>query len=242
MERDGYLRSLKFREDFTPDVESFPYTIPAVRDIEQIQFDPAVTFFVGENASGKSTVLEATAAVAELNPEGGSRHLQFEERPALSVLPEQIRPVWNPGREEDSYFLRAESFFNVATRLENLPGQSMEPYGGRSPHEQSHGESFLNLVQNRFGSNGLYLMDEPEAALSPKGQLGLLARIDELVDRDSQFIIATHSPILMAYPDATIYLFSERGIETVEYEETEHYELYRNFLEKPERYFQHLFD
>ena len=239
---DGYIRTVAFRDPDEWDSGQFPFTLAPVRDIESLEFDPSVTFFVGENGSGKSTILEALAVVLELNPEGGSRHLTFEDRPGLSGLHEHIRPVRNPRCPKDAFFLRAESFFNVATELEKLGGPAMRPYGGISPHDQSHGESFLRLVANRFGPNGLYLLDEPEAALSPKGQLSFLKRLNDLVEGGAQFIIATHSPILMAYPEATIYQFSEAGLDPVEFEETEHFELYRNFLDSPERFFRHLFD
>ena len=242
MQRDGFIRKVRFRDSVEIDEDAFPFTVPAVREIADIEFAPDVTFFVGENGSGKSTVLEAVAAVAGLNPEGGSKHLHFETRSTLSVLHEYLRIVRNPCREETSYPGDTTSAEDVASKLEELSGNAFGAYGGTSPHEQSHGESFISLVTERFGPEGLYLMDEPEAALSPTGQLALLARIDDLVADDSQFIIATHSPILMAYPEATIYEFSEDGVETVAYEETEHFELYREFINHRERFFQHLFD
>jgi predicted ATPase len=147
---------------------------------------------------------------------------------------------------KDGFFLRAESFFNVATEIENLddePGLGaavIDSYGGRSLHEQSHGESFMALLMNRFGGKGLYLLDEPEAALSPQPQLAALARIHDLATDDSQFFIATHSPILMAYPVASIYQFDANGMSQVAYEETDHYQVMRSFLMNPERMLRNL--
>ena len=239
--RDGFLRTVRLRDDADPDWESYPFAIPAVRDLAEVEFDPGVSFLVGENGSGKSTIIEALAALLELNPEGGSKNLQFETKPTESPLHEFLRPVRNANREKTSFFLRAESYYNVASALEDLPGGTPSSYGG-SPHEMSHGESFLNLVLHRFGPEGLYLLDEPEAALSPQRQLSFLARLHELVERDCQFIIATHSPILMAFPAATIFLLSEDGIDIVDYEDTDHYQLTRDFLNHRERYFRHLFE
>lgn len=236
----GFLRSVTFRDEVEPDWDKYPFCIPAVRQLGGLDFDPKVTFFVGENGSGKSTVIEALAAVLGMNPEGGSKNLRFATRSCESSLHEALRPVRNVRRERTEFFLRAESYYNVATALEELPGGT-GAYGG-SPHEQSHGESFLNLVLHRFGPQGLYLLDEPEAALSPQRQLSFLARMHELVEQDSQFVIATHSPILMAFPQATIYLFSQDGIQKVDYEETDHFQLTRDFLNHRERYFQHLFE
>jgi predicted ATPase len=143
-------------------------------------------------------------------------------------------------REKDGFFLRAESFYNVATQIEEL-GVPVQYYGGRSPHQQSHGEAFLSLATNRFAGDGLYLLDEPEAALSPSRQLAFLRLMHQQVDvLNSQFIIATHSPILMAYPDALIYHFTDDGIAPIEYEQTEHYALTRDFLLNPKQYLTHL--
>ncbi|QDG53095.1 ATP-binding cassette domain-containing protein [Persicimonas caeni] len=237
--QQGFLRTVVFRDEVEPDWDNYPFSIPAVRQLGGLAFDPKVTFFVGENGSGKSTIIEALAAVLGMNPEGGSKNLRFATRSSESNLHEVLRTVRNARREQTEFFLRAESYYNVATALEEHNSTGF--YGG-SPHEQSHGESFLNLVLHRFGPQGLYLLDEPEAALSPQRQLSFLARMHELVEQDSQFIIATHSPILMAFPQATIFLFSEDGIEEVEYEETDHYQLTRDFLNHRERYFQHLFE
>ncbi|MGM0558192.1 MAG: AAA family ATPase [Myxococcota bacterium] len=238
---EGFLRRVRFRDDADIAWDGYPFSIPAVRDLDELYFDPKVTILVGENGSGKSTIIEAVAALLGMNPEGGSKHLKFETNRTESPLHKALRPVRNARRERTEFFLRAESYYNVGTALERIPGGT-RPYGGKSPHAQSHGESFLNLALHRFGPEGLYLLDEPEAALSPQRQLSFLARMHELVEQDSQFIIATHSPILMAYPDATIFHLSEDGIAEVDYEDTEHFQLTRDFLNNRERYFQYLFE
>ena len=170
------------------------------------------------------------------NPEGGSRNFNFSTRASHSTLHEVLNLSRGIKRPRDGFFLRAESFFNVATEIERLDAEPSDAppiinsYGGHSLHEQSHGESFFTLITKRFGGNGLYLLDEPEAALSPSRQLALLSRLHQLVKLNSQFIIATHSPILMAYPDATIYSLESDSIRKVEYTETEHYAVTRQFL------------
>lgn len=209
--------------------------------------DTPVTFLVGENGSGKSTLLEAIAVSCGFNAEGGTRNFTFSTRATHSELGEYIT-VAKRRYSRDGFFLRAESFYNVATNIDEMDEEPsfsprlIDSYGGVSLHSQSHGESFLALVQNRFGGEGLYLLDEPEAALSPTRQLTLLGEMHQLVERDSQFIIATHSPILMAYPGARIYELSENGIASVEYRETEHYQLTRRFLENPERMLRYLLE
>ena len=223
--------------------DSYISSLPVVKYLnkhKELSFDESVTFFVGENGTGKSTLIEAIAVRAGYNGEGGSKNLNFETRQTVSNY-SQYMSIAKAGYEKDGFFLRAESFYNVATQLEDL-GFDLDAYGGKSLHEQSHGESFLALVQNRFGGNGLYILDEPEAALSPSRQLTLLAEIKQLVDMNSQFIIATHSPILMAYPNATIYEISEKGIEKVKYEECEHYVLTKEFLNYPQRMLKYLWN
>src|SRR5262249_40177619 len=162
--------------------------------------------------TGKSTLLEALALGVGLNPEGGSRNFNFATRASHSNLDEYIRVAKTASLARDSYFLRAESFYKVATEIERLGADLFPAYGGRSLHEQSHGESFYALFLNRFRGNGLYLMDEPEAALSPKRQLEFLSILHNCCKRGAQFVIATHSPIIMAYPDSCIYLLEEQGI------------------------------
>jgi len=206
----------------------WPFSMPALRGVDTIAFERPVTFFIGENGSGKSTLLESIAAAAGFNLEGGSKNFQFETVRRESESPRLVHLVRSPRRPSDGYFLRAESFFNVASEIDRLG--VTRGYGGVSLHEQSHGEAFMALLLNRFLGDGLYILDEPEAALSPTRQLSMLARLHELVAGGSQFIIATHSPIVMAYPEATIMLLDEGGMREVKYEETEHYTVMRDFL------------
>jgi predicted ATPase len=236
-----YVSEVRLRREAIESFDRYPFSLAAVRPLERMEFHPGVTFFVGENGSGKSTLLEAIAVACGFNPEGGSRNFRFTTRDSHSELHRFLRVARGHPRPRDGFFLRAESFFNVATEIEKLDaepggGPPIGPsYGERPLHEQSHGESFLALLLNRFRGEGLYLLDEPEAALSPSRQLSVLTRIHDLVLRKSQFIIATHSPILLAYPEAVIYSFSAKGIEKVDYKDTEHYRVTRDFLSNPER-------
>jgi predicted ATPase len=219
---------------------AYPYSLPVVRhlaDFGRLPLRKPVTFFAGENGTGKSTLLEAVAVAYGFNPEGGSKNFCFSTKSTHSSLHEHLSLSKSPTRPEDGYFLRAESFYNVATEADNL---GVRGYGGKSLHEQSHGESFLALLNHRFSGNGLYLLDEPEAALSPSRQLTVSSLLHDLVKTSSQFIIATHSPILLAYPDADIYALTDDGIELTAYKETEHYTLTKNFLDSPERMLRHL--
>ena len=237
----GYVSEIVF-ENHLPK-HSYLHTLPVVQYLckhPRLGISSDVTILVGENGTGKSTLLEAVAVACGFNPEGGSRNFHFSTNATHSELHECLRVV-RRAYPKDGYFLRAESLYNVATNIEELdrePGFSppiVDSYGGKSLHHQSHGESFLSLVQNRLGGNGLYLFDEPEAALSPMRQLTLLSEIDRLVKANSQLIIATHSPILMAYPGACILELSDEGIRRVEYKETEHYRVTKAFLDNPER-------
>lgn len=243
----GFLRSVVVDER-TAVRRGYPFDLPVVQGLlraGQLPLDPGVTFLVGENGTGKSTLVEAIAVAAGFNAEGGSRSFSFATRSTESSLGEHLRLVRSARRERSSFFLRAESFYNVATEIEHLeqvdPGL-LPAYGGRSPHQRSHGESFLDLLRHRFVPGGLYLMDEPEAALSPQGVLAALTRIHDLAADGSQFIIATHSPILLAVPGATIMQVEADGsIDRVGYDEAEVVEFTRRFLEAPERTLRHLF-
>lgn len=230
-----FVRSVTLRRDDVPSFDEYPFALPSVRTLETLELHPKMTFLVGENGSGKSTLLEAIAIALGFNAEGGTKNFGFSTRASHSELSEFLRVARGIGKPKDGFFLRAESFFNVATEIENIGPDLLDSYGGKSLHEQSHGESFLALMMHRFGGKGVYLLDEPEAALSPQRQLAVLARIHDLIKDRSQFIIATHSPILMAYPDAWIYAFSADGVERVAYRDTEHYRVTANFLANPER-------
>jgi predicted ATPase len=242
-----FLIKMNLLQERIPEPDKFPYTLPALRHLQTLEFHPKVTFLVGENGSGKSTLLEGIAVASGLNPEGGSRNFNFATRTSHSSLADSLRLSRAPGPPGDSYFLRAESFYNVATEIERLDKEGGGPplilaYGGIPLHEQSHGESFFALFRNRFGPNGLYLMDEPEAALSPKRQLEFLALLHEYCRCGCQFVIATHSPIIMAYPNAWIYVLDGEGIRIVPFTETEHYLITRGFLSNPQRMLRTLLD
>jgi len=231
-----FVQKVQLRRETVPSFDVYPFSLPALRNFDEVQLDQPVSFFVGENGSGKSTLLEAIAIAAGFNPEGGSRNFKFETRRAHADLFRFLRLTKGIAKPRDGYFLRPESFFNVASEIDRLDEEPMggppiiDSYGGRSLHAQSHGESFQALLVERFRGRGLYILDEPEAALSPNRQLSALARIHELVAANSQFIIATHSPILMAYPRATIFLIDGDCVRTVAYEETEHFQITRDFL------------
>ena len=240
-----YIQSIALKPDIRLPEEDYLSAIPAVKGLGEITLRHPVTFLVGENGSGKSTLLEAIAVLSGFNPEGGTRNFDFATKETHSQLFKYMKLSRGPYRPKDGFFLRAESFYNVASEIDRLDGAGarslLGSYGGSSLHEQSHGESFLSLVLNRFGGNGLYILDEPEAALSPSRQMTLLAVIHQLVKQDSQFLIATHSPILMAYPDSEIFLLEEGGICSIPYEETEHYTLTKDFLNHPDRMLRYLF-
>jgi predicted ATPase len=222
-----------------PGGEDYSATLPALRGLERLELDPRVTFLVGENGSGKSTLVEAIAVAAKLNAEGGGRTQQFSfsTRPSHSSLHLRLELERATLPPLNAFFLRAESVFNLATAVE---GAAMQNVFQRPLHEQSHGESFLDIAVNRLGPRGFYIFDEPEAALSVNGQLALMRRMYELVQEHSQFVVATHSPILLGYPDATILELSDAGIHRVEYDETPQVELTRSFLENPQRFLRHL--
>ena len=230
------------------DKTSYLNELPVIRYLakeKQLSLRSNVTFFVGENGTGKSTLLEAIAVAYGFNAEGGSRNFTFSTNATHSELHKHIR-IARRGYAKDGFFLRAESLYNVATNIDELDEAPSfdDPiiggYGGVSLHHQSHGESFLSIVHNRFFGNGLYILDEPEAALSPMRLLTLLAEMNELVKNRSQFIIATHSPILMAFPNADIWEFSQEGIRSVSYQDTEHYRVTKSFLENPDKMLRYL--
>lgn len=235
-----FLKHVDFLRDKVNSHDCYPYNLPAVRALQRLEFHPKITYFVGENGSGKSTLLEAIAVAFGFNPEGGTRNFTFNTRTSHSSLADHIR-LAKGFRPRTGFFLRAESFFNLATEIENLDEDEdggppvIDFYGGVSLHEQSHGESFMALLTHKFGGKGLYILDEPESALSPQRQLAALFRIHDLVEAGSQFLIATHSPILLAYPESTIYQFSDTGIETPAYENTETYQVMKAFINDPQK-------
>lgn len=241
LDAEHYVLEVKLKRDKVPSFDGYPFSLPAVRNLHALALHPSVTFLVGENGSGKSTLLEAIAVAWGFNPEGGTRNFRFQTRASHSELHQYLTLVKGVRRPRDGFFLRAESFFNVATEIERLDrgpsfgARVIDSYGGLSLHQQSHGESFFALMMHRFGGGGLYVLDEPEAALSPSRQLAMIVRLHQLVRSRSQFVIATHSPILMAYPDACIYQIDDEGLRRVAYRETEHYLVAKTFLGDPQR-------
>jgi len=238
---EHYVLALKLRRDKIASFDKYPFSLPVVRHLETLELHPAVTFLVGENGSGKSTLMEALAVSWGFNPEGGTKNFRFGTRASHSVLHEYLRLVKSVRRPRDGFFLRAESLFNLATEIEHLDEEPsfgppiINSYGYQSLHEQSHGESFFAVMMHRFGGHGFYVLDEPEAALSPTRQLAMMSRIHQLVRKRSQFVIATHSPILMAYPNAWIYQIGSAGLDRVSLEETEHYVVAKRFLNDPQQ-------
>lgn len=243
-----YISSIVFARGEEP-VEPYLEKLPAIRslfDRGSLPIDHSVTFFVGENGTGKSTLLESIAVAYGFNAEGGTKNFNFSTADSHSALYKHIT-LGRSNYAKDGFFLRAESFYNAASYIGSLYEREFclkmnTAYGEKSLHDQSHGESFMTLVETRFNGDGLYLLDEPEAALSPMRQMTLIAHIDALVRKHSQFIIATHSPILMAFPGAQILQLSEKGIEQIAYKETEHYQVTKRFLENPERTLRYLLE
>jgi predicted ATPase len=228
MEAKPYLQEICLQRDIVPSFDLYPFNIPAVANLSTLKFHADVTFIVGENGAGKSTLIEAIALSLGFGIEGGTKNVQFQTHNNGSQLFKYLKTVKSFKKPSDYYFLRAESFYNVATYMEEV--DYLVEYGKKSLHTQSHGESFMAALSLKLKGKGLYIFDEPEAALSPSRQLEALAIINKLVTEHSQFIIATHSPILLAYPNATIYQLDESGIKKVKYEDTEHYMVTKYFL------------
>lgn len=245
----GFLQTVTL--DIAPgaDRAAYPLSLPVVTglaDAGGLTLDPAVTFLLGDNGTGKSTLVEAIAAAAGFNPEGGSTGLRFVTRPTESDLHQHLRVRRPAGRRpRGGFFLRAESFFNVASALaqseEEEPGL-LAAYGGRDLHQMSHGESFLQVANERFHGGGLYILDEPEAALSARGQLALLARLHDITSAGAQVICATHSPILTALPGALLVQIDDDGLHQVDYDDAEPVQLTREFLAAPGRFLRHLLE
>ena len=216
------------------DKRSYLRGIEAIKDLDYLSFNRNITIFVGENGSGKSTMLEAIAVNYGFNPEGGTKNYNFSTYDSHSELCDAIRLSRGISKPGWGYFLRAESFYNVATAEEMYSRE--DPRGVRQQfHERSHGESFLQLVQTNFKGHGLYLLDEPEAALSPQRQLTLLIEIVNCAREDAQFIMVTHSPILLGIPGAEILSFDDGQIHPIEYEDTDSYQITKMFIENREQ-------
>ncbi|GGG12089.1 ABC transporter ATP-binding protein [Paenibacillus albidus] len=233
-----FLRSLEMLRENDSNAGKYPFSISAIKNLHTLEFKSNVTFFVGENGSGKSTILEAMAYQCGFNTAGGGKNNTYEVDASHSILGDHIRLSWLP-KITNGFFLRAETFYHFASHLDTMP-QSLPYYGGRSLHEQSHGEAFLSLFKHRFGKKAIYLLDEPEAALSPARQLSLMRIIKDL-EHEAQFIIATHSPILLGYPEAQILNFDDHPVGEIRYEDTLHYIITRRFLENRKRVLQELF-
>lgn len=214
------------------DADTYPFSIPAIAALDRLEMGPGATFFVGENGSGKSTLVEAVAISAGLNAEGGSHNLNFTTRRSESDLHRHLELVWER-HPSAKFFLRAETFYNTATAYEDVDIRGL--------HERSHGESFLDAVQRLIRPGAFVVMDEPESALSVTGQLKLMCALHDLVEEGSQFVIATHSPILLTFPGALIYRLSDEGVVSIRYQESDAFQLTRAFLDGPERFLRQLF-
>lgn len=255
MQLDGpVLDKVKISFPEEIDFSKYPFSLDIIKGLKDIIFPTQVSFFVGENGTGKSTILEAIVTKTGFGKEGGSKNINFSTADdsfysEIKKLSSCMTLSWRK-KPRDGYFFRAESFFNIANYIDYIAkeggqgvGAAYASYGGKSLHEQSHGESFLSFFKNRLGGGEFYVFDEPEAALSPQRQLALLSIIHELSKNpETQFIIATHSPILLAYPNSTIYSCDGKTLEAVSYKDTKHYEITKGFLDNPEQYLKHLFE
>ncbi|WP_078392634.1 AAA family ATPase [Shouchella patagoniensis] len=242
-----FLKRITIQHDQIDTYGRYPFSIPFVRKTERIDLSKGVTFLVGENGSGKSTMLEAIADKCGFHTAGGSRNNVYDVHESASALGDYVRLSWLP-KITNGFFLRAESFYQFATHIDEValedgkPEQVYASYGGKSLHHQSHGESFLSLFTNRFRKKAIYLLDEPEAALSPQRQLAFLRILHDLtVQGDTQFIIATHSPILLGFPKADIFSFDGDKIKKTDYEDTDHYQVISYFINNREKLLRELF-
>ncbi|HPD01262.1 MAG TPA: AAA family ATPase [Acetivibrio sp.] len=236
---EQYIRNIELNRQKVDSFNRYPFNLPSIRTLTKLEFHPCVTYIVGENGSGKSTVLEAIAVATGFNPEGGTRNNNFSTRASHSDLSDYLTIVRGVRRPLNGFFLRAESFYNLATDIEELDKDERGPriidtYGGVPLHEQSHGEAFFAVFMNKFRKRGIYILDEPESALSPSRQMAMISRMHQLVEEGSQFIIATHSPIIMSYPDSIIYQI-KNGFERVKYNETDNYQIMKAFVNNTEK-------
>lgn len=231
-----YLREVRLNKE-SHNHTIYPFNLPVVSANQSILFTNQVTFIIGPNGSGKSTLIEAMALAYGFNAEGGTINYRFSTNDTHSNLYEYITLVKGIVRPRETFFFRAESFYTMKTYLESIELR----YGEKPMHHYSHGESFLVLMMEKFTGRGLYILDEPESALSPQSQLALLSRMNQLETHNSQFIIATHSPILLAYPNATIYQIGDGGeLTQVDYEDTEYYQIYKYFMNNYQRMIERL--
>ncbi|MGG3560308.1 AAA family ATPase [Neobacillus rhizosphaerae] len=242
-----YLRRIALKREEIHSFNKYPFKLTAIKNLDELVFHPNVTFLIGENGMGKSTLLEAIAVALGFNPEGGSFNFNFSTYDSHSSLADHLKVIKGVEKPQDGFFLRAESFYNVASNIEELDKggggrKVIDSFGGVSLHEQSHGEAFFATFLHRFRGNGIYILDEPEAALSPLRQMSMLTRIHDLVNEHSQFIIATHSPIIMAYPHAKIFEFTDEGLIESKLEETNHYRIMKQFFDDKNRMLHHLLD
>lgn len=224
-----FINKIILKRDKIDDFTQYPFCIDVIKEFKELNLTSPVTFFVGENGVGKSTFIEALAVNLGLNPEGGTQNFMFSTKETHSLLHEYLFINKSYRQPKTKFFLRAESFYNVASEIDEL---EVNGYGNNSLHSCSHGESFIQLIQNRFTSNGLYILDEPEAALSPIRQMTLLCLINELVKEGSLFIIATHSPILISYINGEIFDLND-NFKKIKYEDTEVYQTYKMYLDNP---------
>lgn len=244
-----YLKTITLLKEEVQNWDSHPFSVPAIKSLDTLELNSPLCFLVGENGTGKSTLLEAIASHCGYGSEGGTKNIYHRTgqdayyQPA-ELLSKTIRLSWSK-KLFQGYFFRAESFFNIASHLDTLEkesGGTLGSYGGKSLHEQSHGESFISLFKNKFTKEGFYLLDEPEAALSPQKQLAFLVLLNELLKQpNTQLIIATHSPILLAFPGAQILSFDEGYIKEISYQESSPYKIVSGFISDPPRYFHQLF-
>ncbi len=232
-----FLKSATILKEKIPNSKDHPFSLPLIKNNDVIKFSANITFFVGENGSGKSTLLEAIAYQCGFNTAGGGRNNNHYVEASEAALGDYVRLSWLP-KVTNGFFMRSESFYQFATHVDEVDAHDW--YGGKSLHSQSHGESFFSLFKNRFGKKGIYLLDEPEAALSPARQLSFLSILKEL-SGCSQFIIATHSPILLGYPGAHIISFDHSPLSLIKYEDTDHYQITRRFLENRNKILKQLF-
>lgn len=244
IENNLIIKKISLEREKITSFNKYPFNIDVIKNFDELNFDSQVTFLVGENGVGKSTFIEALAVALGLPAEGGTENFRYETKNTTSELSNYLR-VGTYNKPKMKFFLRAESFYNFSSEVQRLVEEDefhglYNSYGGNL-HECSHGESFIRLIQNRFTDHGLYILDEPEAALSPQRQLSLLCLIDQLAKEGSQFIIATHSPILISYRDGKI-LDLNNNFREVKYKDTDIYSLYKMYLDEPEAMQHRLFD